>query len=760
MSPARLARFVQIALILVVLAPAAEARWLPSPGADAASPAPPRVDVTTAADGSLDILVTVPGLDARTVDTGAGPLTVATLPGCAPTVEAGSPEVPVLARALPLPATGAPRLEIVDIATRRLAVPRPQPSRGPLTRDTDPASVPLTFGAAYAGDQPWPAAWARTGRPFLVRDRRGVSLQIYPVRWQPAAGELEVLVSLRLRVTVDASAGANPADGTAAPSPGLDAVARSLFGDAGPAAKTADAGRERLLIVTTAAMMAPVADLAAWKRERGFAVDVVDVADLGGRATDIGAAVAARYAAPEGLAYLLLVGDAPQVPTNAGTLQGADSDGMYGLLAGDDLFVDVAVGRLPARDADEAALMIARTIAYERDAAAGDDWFATAAGIASDEGQPADYERAEDLRDRLLDGGFDEVARIYQGFGGGADDIERAINGGTGLVNYLGHGAGDAWLSVPFDNADVHRLTNTDAWPVIVDVSCSNGDFSETECFAEAWLRSRYAGRPAGAVAMLSASTLTSWVPPCVMQETMMADLLADDPGDLGALHAAGIGAVLVQYDGTDEGRKLMEQYNLFGDPSLQVRTGPAQALAVAHDERLPAGAAAVTVTVPAGARAVLTDAGAVLAAADAAVAGPVTLTPARSLVDGETVRLTVTARNAAAYRAVLPVGGATTPTGDAAPRAVALLGNWPNPFNPATSVGYALPATGPVRLSIHDARGRLVRVLVDGVVEAGSHQASWDGRDTDGRGVAAGVYLARLQAGGTRHVTKLTLVR
>ncbi len=757
--PAKLARFVQIALVLMVLAPAAEARWSPSPGSDT-SPASPRVTVTDNGGGALDVLVTVPGVDVSATETGAGPATAITVPGCAPTVEAGSPELPVLARALPLPGTGTPQIEIVDIVTRRLAVPRPMPSRGPLTRATDPESVPLTFGPVYAGEEAWPAVWAQTGRPFLLRDRRGAALQIHPVRWRPSTGELDILVSLRLRVTVDDSAGANPATGAASPTASLDPVVRSLFGDHMSAAKAAPAGPERLLIVTTAAMMDPVGDLAAWKRERGFAVEILDVADLGGRAADIGAAVAERYAAPEGLAYLLLVGDVPQVPTNAGGLQGADSDGMYGLLAGDDLFVDIAVGRLPARDADEAALMIARTIAYERDPAVGDDWFAIAAGIASDEGRPADYERADDLRQRLIAGGFDEVARIYQGFGGGADDIERAINGGAGLVNYLGHGAGDAWLSVPFDNSDVHRLTNTDAWPVIVDVSCSNGDLSEDECFAEAWLRSRYAGRPAGAVAMLSASTLTSWVPPCVMQETIIDGLLSDDPGDLGALHAAGIGAVLVQYDGTDEGRKLMEQYNLFGDPSLRVRTGPAQALTAAHDGRLPVGAGAITVTVAAGARAVLTDAGAVLAVADAAVAGPVTLTPTRPLVDGETVRLTVTARNAKPYRAVLPVGEATTPAGDAAPDAVALLGNWPNPFNPATSVGYALPAAGPVRLSIHDARGRLVRVLVDDVVEAGSHQAAWDGRDGDGRGVAAGVYLARLQAGGARHVTKLTLVR
>ena len=60
--------------------------------------------------------------------------------------------------------------------------------------------------------------------------------------------------------------------------------------------------------------------------------------------------------------------------------------------------------------------------------------------------------------------------------------------------------------------------------------------------------------------------------------------------------------------------------------------------------------------------------------------------------------------------------------------RAVELDQNYPNPFNPTTQIDYYLPATERVTLSVYDVRGKLVTMLVDGVVGYGSHTAEWDG--------------------------------
>lgn len=83
-------------------------------------------------------------------------------------------------------------------------------------------------------------------------------------------------------------------------------------------------------------------------------------------------------------------------------------------------------------------------------------------------------------------------------------------------------------------------------------------------------------------------------------------------------------------------------------------------------------------------------------------------------------------------------------------PAAFELTGNSPNPFNPRTTIAFAVPVSGQATLRIMDVRGRLVRTLVEGSVAAGRHARVWDGADSRGRAVASGVYLYRLEFQGT----------
>jgi hypothetical protein len=99
-----------------------------------------------------------------------------------------------------------------------------------------------------------------------------------------------------------------------------------------------------------------------------------------------------------------------------------------------------------------------------------------------------------------------------------------------------------------------------------------------------------------------------------------------------------------------------------------------------------------------------------------------------------------------------LPDGGARA--------ALRLYPCQPNPFNPQTTVKFDLPESGPVRLSVFDVAGRLVRTLANESMPQGSHEAVWDGRDATGREVGSGSYLARLEFGGKVEVVRMGLVR
>jgi hypothetical protein len=86
---------------------------------------------------------------------------------------------------------------------------------------------------------------------------------------------------------------------------------------------------------------------------------------------------------------------------------------------------------------------------------------------------------------------------------------------------------------------------------------------------------------------------------------------------------------------------------------------------------------------------------------------------------------------------------------------------NAPNPFNPSTSIHFVVPAGGaPVRLAVYDARGRLVRRLLDDFLAEGEQSVRWDGRDGQGQAAASGVYQARLEASGRSRVVKMLLLR
>jgi len=104
-------------------------------------------------------------------------------------------------------------------------------------------------------------------------------------------------------------------------------------------------------------------------------------------------------------------------------------------------------------------------------------------------------------------------------------------------------------------------------------------------------------------------------------------------------------------------------------------------------------------------------------------------------------------------------LSGVETPP--AIPRALALHANIPNPFNPATTIRFDLPAAGPVRLAIYDVTGRLVRALAaDDSRPAGRFEAVWDGRTEDGAESAAGIYFCRLEAGERVLTRKMALIR
>ncbi len=114
---------------------------------------------------------------------------------------------------------------------------------------------------------------------------------------------------------------------------------------------------------------------------------------------------------------------------------------------------------------------------------------------------------------------------------------------------------------------------------------------------------------------------------------------------------------------------------------------------------------------------------------------------------------------NESGFATLLPSGALDAP-GEAPPSALAFARPTPNPARGAVALRYDLPRAMRVRLAVFDAAGRRVRSLADALQPAGRYTLRWDLRDADGGATGAGLYFARLEAGGEVLVQRFATLR
>ncbi len=97
---------------------------------------------------------------------------------------------------------------------------------------------------------------------------------------------------------------------------------------------------------------------------------------------------------------------------------------------------------------------------------------------------------------------------------------------------------------------------------------------------------------------------------------------------------------------------------------------------------------------------------------------------------------------------------------GDAQPRDFSVGQNFPNPFNPSTTISFALERAAAVSFSVINVAGQLIEKHDLGTMTAGAYSLNWDGNSSDGRGLPSGVYFYRIQAGEFSATRKMVLLK
>jgi len=85
---------------------------------------------------------------------------------------------------------------------------------------------------------------------------------------------------------------------------------------------------------------------------------------------------------------------------------------------------------------------------------------------------------------------------------------------------------------------------------------------------------------------------------------------------------------------------------------------------------------------------------------------------------------------------------------------------NYPNPFNPETTISFEIPESGIVSLQIYNLKGQLIRTLNNEFLPAGKQSLVWNGTDNENKPVASGVYLYKIKAGKNTTTAKMLLLK
>jgi hypothetical protein len=541
---------------------------------------------------------TVPGFFTHPVRVQDQSAVIISLLGGTSIMEKGSPDVPKVRRNIIVSDTALMKAQILSRKDTVLSFPLIAPSKGQLPRTVNPDTIPYVFGPFYQQDRWYPDSTIEMGEPFMLRDHRGVAVQFNPFQYNPVRKLLRVFTQLRVEVTASGADTRNRRNKARSGPQSLSPDYREVydrrflnFAKLGPRYPSVlESGR--LLVVVADPLAGAIQDFVDWKTRKGLPTEVVGYpSGTGSGTTNLQQYIQNVYDSQQGLTYVILVGDNEQIPTRTGSsAQAAPSDPMYVKLAGDDDYPDAFISRVSATTISEAQNQLSKIIAYERfpDTGPFAAWYTRGTGIASDQGSPSDWQRCDELRDKLIAAGYSLVDQIYDPNATSAR-VTSALDGGRSIINYIGHGSDQSWVTTGFDNNDIDGLQSSNHLPFIIDVACMNGNFSGTggDCFAEHWMKTGTADAPRGAIGIYASSRNADWVPPCIMQAEAVDLFVAGDISTLGGICYDGVMKGIDEYPG-ETGKKLMEQYNLFGDCTMEVRSKIPITMQVIHPPNAP----------------------------------------------------------------------------------------------------------------------------------------------------------------------------
>ncbi len=606
-------------------------------------------------ENGLRITMEFPGASVRKVEREGITFAELSIRGCGLKGETGSPYLPFKGMFVEIPSGVEPGIKFN--ARDSLLLPGTYevlPSQPPLPEGYDRNQAPqfIYDESAYSIDVYSPEDLIKITEDGYIRGRRVLFLEISPLQYNPVSNSLKGYPAIDFTITYRGVQNpAAQANKLRLACPEFENQAAGVIANYKPvdmSQKSRSRDGADYLIITYDDFEDELAPLVEWKTLKGRLTELATLSDIGGSTP----AVIQSYLqdaydtwdpAP---AYVLLVGDVQQVPSN--NISGDLTDLPYSCLEGGDSFADLFLGRLNVQTEEQCTVVVNKLLDFDRNpevadwynhglAAAlfqdswspyceADRWFfetathvmqyldqeigmsmysaycTDASGCSTYHFRSDSYPHRFDWPDPVPQELIDLITPASQA----TQNIIDAFNSGVSIVQHRDHGEPSGWSDPPFYVSDLGALENGNRTPVVFSINCSSGDMDYgSDCFAEAILKKD----GGGAVSVIAASETSYSGHNDLMVHGFYTCFWPDyDPEHTGNIYenAYQMGASLnfgkyymFMYQGSGSYTPTtLRIFHLFGDPELMIRTDTPQDPDIDLPVTIPTGTSSVTMDI------------------------------------------------------------------------------------------------------------------------------------------------------------------
>ena len=422
------------------------------------------------------------------------------VPGHSLTTDPGKPELPVFNRLINIPAGVTYRITISDIKSSRIRPSKDNikgilfPSQHGETKQNENQRQGFVFDKkSYSGRKIISADTVRIESLGKIRNKQLSSLIISPVRYNPGSNFLEVITSMKIRITF---------------SEDIRTSSKSVSSESPLFNETLDKGILNyfpedlitgysdqpvgMVILTDTTFKKYLEPFYRWKMQKGFKLDILyrGVHQAGVSDLELKESISKIYSSastaghpPE---YLLIIGDAEKIPyfgsDNITDLYYGEFDG------GGDYLPDMYIGRIPAKDTTSVKSVVEKILEYEKfQFADTNNFYSRALAFAGKDANYANYMNGQvkyAITNYLIpDNKINEFHFYYPDGFTKKDSIVKLISDGLSFINYSGHGTSAGWLHIDIKSPDVKNFTNKSMYPFVISNACRTAQFNDTASF-------------------------------------------------------------------------------------------------------------------------------------------------------------------------------------------------------------------------------------------------------------------------------------